>query len=88
MYPLLFVRGKTLRMVHLPSGLDAAATLEQHIGRVKKQRVAAALDMINSRHERLAKGVADGAQPGHEQAAGSSVAAAAAGGDDGDSDSG
>lgn len=44
-------------MVHLPAGLDAASTLDQHIDHLKKQRVTAALAAINRRHTPIAKGV-------------------------------
>lgn len=60
-YPFLFVKGRNLRMVHLPSNLDPAALLDKHIEHMKKQRVAAALEVINKRHERMAKGVSSGA---------------------------
>eukprot|EP00878_Enallax_costatus_P014900 GHUV01015597.1.p1 GENE.GHUV01015597.1~~GHUV01015597.1.p1 ORF type:complete len:127 (+),score=18.48 GHUV01015597.1:92-472(+) len=55
-FPFLYVKGRNLRMVHLPGSLDPAAFLDQHIAQAKKQRVAAALDIVNKRHERLAKG--------------------------------
>jgi len=63
-------------MVHLPAGLDAAATLDKHIEQLKKQRVAAALAAINKRHAPLAKGV------------GAAAAAAAGGDEEGDGDGG
>ncbi|KAF6251639.1 hypothetical protein COO60DRAFT_603735 [Scenedesmus sp. NREL 46B-D3] len=55
-YPFLFVKGRNLRMVHLPGDLNPAILLDKHIEQMKKQRVTAALDMINKRHERMAKG--------------------------------
>lgn len=55
-FPFLYVKGRNLRMVHLPANLDPAAYLDKHIEHMKKQRVTAALDVINKRHERLAKG--------------------------------
>eukprot|EP00882_Tetradesmus_deserticola_P006136 GHRQ01006460.1.p1 GENE.GHRQ01006460.1~~GHRQ01006460.1.p1 ORF type:complete len:146 (+),score=19.03 GHRQ01006460.1:79-516(+) len=55
-YPFLFVKGRNLRMVHLPGNLDPAILLDTHIEQMKKQRVTAALDVINKRHERMAKG--------------------------------
>jgi hypothetical protein len=57
LYNSLFIRGRNLRMVHLPSGLDAGKVLDKHIDQVKKQRVAAALAVINTRHTRQAKGI-------------------------------
>lgn len=61
-FPFLYVKGRNLRMVHLPANLDPAAYLDKHIEQMKKQRITAALDVINKRHERLAKGstAADG----------------------------
>jgi small nuclear ribonucleoprotein (snRNP)-like protein len=55
-YPFIFVKGRNLRMVHLPGNLDPAMLLDGYIQQMKKQRVAAALDVINKRHERMAKG--------------------------------
>lgn len=55
-YPFVFVKGRNLRMVHLPGNMDPAMLLDKHIEQMKKQRVAAALDVINKRHERMAKG--------------------------------
>lgn len=66
MFPRLYLRGRQLRMVHLPAGLDAAATLQRHIDAARKARVAAALGLLNSRHERLAKG-ARADEEGEEQ---------------------
>jgi small nuclear ribonucleoprotein (snRNP)-like protein len=55
-YPFIFIKVRNLRMVHLPRNLDPVMLLEKHIEQMKKQRVAAALDVINKRHERMAKG--------------------------------
>jgi hypothetical protein len=87
LYNSLFIRGRNLRMVHLPQGLDAASTLEQHIQQLKKQRVAAALAAVNKRHVPVAKGVGDasadaGAGAGAGAGDSSAAAAAAAGGGD------
>lgn len=71
----MFVRGRNLRLVHLPSGLDAAVTLDKHIAQLKKDRVTAALAAINRRHTPVPKGVDAGAD---STTAGSSSAAAAA----------
>lgn len=72
LYSSLFVKGRTVRMVHMPAGLDAASMLEQHVSQLKKQRVAAATAAINRRHLPRAKGV--------EADTGSDAAAAAAAG--------
>eukprot|EP00879_Flechtneria_rotunda_P015361 GHRR01016059.1.p1 GENE.GHRR01016059.1~~GHRR01016059.1.p1 ORF type:complete len:141 (+),score=52.20 GHRR01016059.1:255-677(+) len=55
-YPFLFVKGRNLRMVQLPTGFDAAAAIDTYIEDLKKQRVTAALQLLNKRHERLGKG--------------------------------
>jgi hypothetical protein len=65
-------------MVHLPSGLDAGKVLDKHIDQVKKQRVAAAVALINTRHTRQAKGI-------DAEAASNTASAAAAAAGRGDS---
>jgi hypothetical protein len=72
LYSSLFVKGRTVRMVHMPQGLDAASMLEQHVSQLKKQRVAAATAVINRRHLPRAKGI--------EADTGSDAATAAAAG--------
>jgi small nuclear ribonucleoprotein (snRNP)-like protein len=67
-FPFLFVKGRNIRLVHLPGNLDPAVLLDKHIEQMKKQRVAAALDIINKRHERMAKGSSSAAAQGEEVA--------------------
>lgn len=55
-FPFIYIKGRNVRMVHLPADLEPGAFLDKHIQQVKKQRVAAALEIVNKRHERLAKG--------------------------------
>jgi small nuclear ribonucleoprotein (snRNP)-like protein len=73
-YPFIFVKGRNIRMVHLPGNLDPAVLLDKYIEQMKKQRVTAALDIINKRHERMAKGSSSAAQGEEESFAGASGA--------------
>jgi small nuclear ribonucleoprotein (snRNP)-like protein len=66
-YPFIFVKGRNLRMVHLAGNVDPALLLDKYIEQMKKQRVTAALDMINKRHERMAKGSSTAAAQGEEE---------------------
>jgi small nuclear ribonucleoprotein (snRNP)-like protein len=69
-HAILYVRGRNLRMVHMPSGLDAAAALDTHIADLKAQRVSAALELLNRGHGRLAKGAESAGGASLNQAAG------------------
>ncbi|KAF8067201.1 comta [Scenedesmus sp. PABB004] len=65
-FPSLYVKGRSLRMVHLPAGADAGALLDAHAAAQRRARVAGALELVNRRHERLAKGDGGEARGGGE----------------------